>query len=131
MFSSLSDQHFYSLTTKGLPHIMICGLYLWEHDLVQSNGGIHTYAFDPSCYHAFQHRHYKSIQKTFDDVYLQEVELHVNIACEGHVCQDLAVDGKGDTCTALDDLFFDALDTEEANDYSDDLFFLWCQGLRL
>ena len=28
MFSSLSDQHYYLLSTKGLPHIMICGLYL-------------------------------------------------------------------------------------------------------
>ena len=30
---------------------------------------------------------------------------------------------RGDTCTALDDLFFDVSDTEEETDYLDDLFF--------
>ena len=83
MFSSLSDQHFSSLTTKGLPHIMVCGLYLWENELVPNDGHIHTRGFDPTHYHAFQHQHCKSIQKTFNDAYLQELELHVHIACEG------------------------------------------------
>ena len=32
ILSSLSDRHLYSLTSKGLPHIVICGTYLWGND---------------------------------------------------------------------------------------------------
>ena len=57
-----------------------------------------------------------------ENTYLQELELHVHIACEGHVYEDPADKGR-DTLNASDDLSFDTLDTGEETDHSDDSFF--------
>ena len=72
MFSSLSDWHFYSLTSNCLPYVMLCGLNLSEHNLIQGDGHI---------------RYHKPILKTFQDAFLQELELHINIAHEGQTLQ--------------------------------------------
>ena len=56
ILSSLPDRQLSSLTSKGLPHIVLCGTYLWENNLVQHDGDICTWAFDPHHYCAFRRR---------------------------------------------------------------------------
>ena len=57
MFALFSDQEFSSLTCKGLPYAMLCGLYLSKYKLIKDDGHIHTHAFNLSCYHANESRY--------------------------------------------------------------------------
>ena len=117
ILSSLSDRQFYFLTSKGLPHIMICGTYLWENALVQHDGDIRTWAFDPHHYRAFRRRHRTSFQKTFDVAYEQELAWRIHIAYGNRPCEDRPVEGR-DTSQTSDNSFYDALTMAESTDHT-------------